>query len=183
MLDATKLTKLKYISIFMKCIARGKKMKGIVQIRVEPLGQEAFYVTLPSGARASQLYAALLSAFYRTRVMSDEEREDFLARGGWGEIGMASIFRVIHAGRQLDSSVSYGDRLLSEYGIDDGSTIHLVNRLRGKSKLTDAEVPSSVCSNCGEHGATKRCARCKSSIYCSKDCQAEHWHAGHKNEC
>ncbi len=29
----------------------------------------------------------------------------------------------------------------------------------------------------------KRCARCKSAWYCSKDCQAKHWNTGHKSEC
>eukprot|EP00904_Undaria_pinnatifida_P012639 jgi/Undpi1/8505/HiC_scaffold_25.g10972.m1 len=29
----------------------------------------------------------------------------------------------------------------------------------------------------------KRCGRCRSTVYCSKECQVEHWKAGHKQMC
>lgn len=31
------------------------------------------------------------------------------------------------------------------------------------------------CTNCGSVGPTKRCSRCQSANYCSKDCQRQHW--------
>ncbi|CAM9109482.1 unnamed protein product [Scytosiphon promiscuus] len=29
----------------------------------------------------------------------------------------------------------------------------------------------------------KRCGRCRTTVYCSKECQVEHWKAGHKQMC
>lgn len=38
------------------------------------------------------------------------------------------------------------------------------------------------CANCGSVGPTKRCSRCQSASYCSKDCQRQHWKS-HKSVC
>lgn len=42
-----------------------------------------------------------------------------------------------------------------------------------------------ICANCGNREKEKlmTCARCKSFSYCSKECQVEHWKAGHKIDC
>ena len=46
------------------------------------------------------------------------------------------------------------------------------------------------CANCGAleapgGAALKPCARCKSVVYCGRECQIEHWKApgGHKSSC
>ena len=52
-----------------------------------------------------------------------------------------------------------------------------------------ADVESEVCDNCNVvrnvsvHGRLKRCARCKAKLYCSKECQIEHWRETHKYFC
>lgn len=38
------------------------------------------------------------------------------------------------------------------------------------------------CANCGREGPTKRCSRCRSESYCSKECQRKHW-KNHKRTC
>ncbi|KXJ84583.1 hypothetical protein Micbo1qcDRAFT_170129 [Microdochium bolleyi] len=39
-----------------------------------------------------------------------------------------------------------------------------------------------VCSNCGQSGTSlPRCGRCR-TLYCSRDCQAQHW-PQYKREC
>ena len=43
-------------------------------------------------------------------------------------------------------------------------------------------VPASPCSNCGDDGATAMCTRCKSAVYCNRECQSAHWKA-HKVSC
>lgn len=47
--------------------------------------------------------------------------------------------------------------------------------------------PSCFNVNCdGENKnftAYKRCARCKTALYCSKDCQVKHWKSGHSKDC
>jgi hypothetical protein len=44
--------------------------------------------------------------------------------------------------------------------------------------------PSKPCAQCGElFPKLLRCARCRGVSYCSKQCQAAHWKAGHKEEC
>jgi hypothetical protein len=40
------------------------------------------------------------------------------------------------------------------------------------------------CANCGEKAEKlSRCAQCHLEYYCSKDCQAKHWKATHKQNC
>lgn len=50
------------------------------------------------------------------------------------------------------------------------------NTMPGVEKTVDACV---VCGN----SATKKCSGCKAVRYCSQDCQAKHWKAGHKIKC
>ena len=55
------------------------------------------------------------------------------------------------------------------------------------------ELEASVqdhCANCDKKANAlpkgdklKCCVRCHAAWYCSKDCQVEHWRAGHKNDC
>ena len=43
------------------------------------------------------------------------------------------------------------------------------------------------CANCQKRADVdvefKRCSRCKSIWYCSKECQVKHWSACHKSDC
>ena len=54
---------------------------------------------------------------------------------------------------------------------------------RNRLFLGEDVEDNKICFNCGEEGATKRCMRCKGAIYCSKECQINHWHSEHKNNC
>jgi hypothetical protein len=42
---------------------------------------------------------------------------------------------------------------------------------------------SHNCANCHKTGATKRCGRCHSVLYCGKECQTLHWLTTHKSVC
>ena len=44
---------------------------------------------------------------------------------------------------------------------------------------------TEICAYCGnrEKKKLKKCARCKSFCYCSRECQIKHWKAGHKVDC
>ena len=39
-----------------------------------------------------------------------------------------------------------------------------------------------MCAVCGYPGKN-RCAKCRNTFYCSKDCQLAHWKNGHKKRC
>ena len=39
-----------------------------------------------------------------------------------------------------------------------------------------------ICAVCGVPSQSK-CSRCRAASYCSSDCQAKHWKAGHKKQC
>mmetsp|Transcript_30523 Transcript_30523/g.51883 ORF Transcript_30523/g.51883 Transcript_30523/m.51883 type:complete len:152 (+) Transcript_30523:852-1307(+) len=44
----------------------------------------------------------------------------------------------------------------------------------------------SHCANCrkeAEGSSFKRCVRCLGAWYCGKECQVQHWKAGHKIDC
>lgn len=47
--------------------------------------------------------------------------------------------------------------------------------------LEDILLDEPICSNCGQN-AEKRCSRCKSEWYCSRECQLKSWKV-HKNIC
>ena len=49
-------------------------------------------------------------------------------------------------------------------------------------------IMKKACGNCGVdandiHGKLKACGRCNCVWYCGKECQTEHWKAGHKIDC
>jgi hypothetical protein len=44
------------------------------------------------------------------------------------------------------------------------------------------EIALLSCASCSKLGATSKCAACKSIVYCSKECQRQHW-ATHKQLC
>ncbi|KAI3929732.1 hypothetical protein MKX01_025900 [Papaver californicum] len=48
--------------------------------------------------------------------------------------------------------------------------------------ITITRTIRDCCRVCG-NSANSRCSRCKSIRYCSRDCQIQHWRAGHKLEC
>ncbi|XP_026454757.1 uncharacterized protein LOC113355984 [Papaver somniferum] len=48
--------------------------------------------------------------------------------------------------------------------------------------ITITRTIRDCCSVCGDT-ANSRCSRCKAIRYCSRDCQIQHWRAGHKLEC
>lgn len=41
----------------------------------------------------------------------------------------------------------------------------------------------TVCVNCKTKEGLKRCMRCKSAVYCSRECQIVDWKNGHKINC
>ncbi len=48
------------------------------------------------------------------------------------------------------------------------------------------EHVKSYCANCWKEAGScsfKRCVRCLGAWYCGKECQVEHWKAGHKIDC
>ena len=73
--------------------------------------------------------------------------------------------------------------------------MHLMEKLHSKNhpglkSAIDDFVPkhmawSEICANCGDQDKSKLkiCSRCKAFSYCSKECQVNHWKAGHKRDC
>ena len=49
------------------------------------------------------------------------------------------------------------------------------------------EVVAHTPDKCGSCGLPKpdmkKCSRCKTVVYCSKECQIKDWKAGHKHAC
>eukprot|EP00922_Rhytidocystis_sp_ex-Travisia-forbesii_P059512 GHVS01088249.1.p1 GENE.GHVS01088249.1~~GHVS01088249.1.p1 ORF type:complete len:411 (-),score=54.57 GHVS01088249.1:175-1407(-) len=49
-------------------------------------------------------------------------------------------------------------------------------------KQTPPKQPKQVCLVCGGVGRLV-CAQCKVARYCGRECQTQHWRAGHKTDC
>jgi len=59
-----------------------------------------------------------------------------------------------------------------------GEATELISMVENKAK--------SHCANCrkeAEGSSFKRCVRCLGAWYCGKECQVQHWKAGHKIDC
>lgn len=72
-----------------------------------------------------------------------------------------------------DNTVNDGDR-----GLRNGNN----NSINQIITITRTRTIRDCCSVCGD-SANSRCSRCKAIRYCSRDCQIQHWRAGHKLEC
>ena len=66
---------------------------------------------------------------------------------------------------------------------------HSSNSLFGESEYQGVCLNGEVavvrrCDSCRALSEKlQRCAGCEVATYCSKDCQRQHWRAGHKNSC
>ena len=80
---------------------------------------------------------------------------------------------------------------ISEAGEADtaipNSSIGRTDESRGTSRLDLGTRPQDgMCGNCGRQEQEERflqCARCKAVVYCSRECQVQHWKSGHKASC
>jgi len=63
--------------------------------------------------------------------------------------------------------------------------INNLNILDQKEGKTTPTLP--CCATCGTPKTTRRpfklCSQCHTTHYCNRDCQMNHWRAGHKREC
>ena len=74
---------------------------------------------------------------------------------------------------------------------DFGSAVDLARRAEAAAAPQDARrarrLAEWLARPCGQPGCEARgkklCSRCERVGYCSSDCQAAHWRAGHKQEC
>ena len=75
--------------------------------------------------------------------------------------------------------------LAAAQGFEQAKEILIKHFPEGAPTSTEPLTSSvSSCARCGAAAADlKACARCKSVAYCSRECQAAHWKAGHKKNC
>ena len=67
---------------------------------------------------------------------------------------------------------------------DETSQASLVTFSRQKLALLSCEYDPKRCSGCNKVGAAlKRCVKCKTAYYCSKQCQGKDWGERHKTHC
>ena len=83
--------------------------------------------------------------------------------------------RPMHAGQVA----TIDHRLLGEVSVDARST---AQSRTARCHNDDIDLRKSTCCVCGKP-ACKRCAACRSVVFCSIDCQRVHWRAGHQREC
>ena len=61
---------------------------------------------------------------------------------------------------------------------------NVVTFSRQKLAMLTCKYDSSRCGQCGKSdGNLKHCSKCKTAVYCSRDCQARNWQSEHKAEC
>lgn len=74
------------------------------------------------------------------------------------------------------NSHRFAQKLTEAYNVDR------IMELEGDTSATEkSELEGHNCGQCGI-SATKKCSRCESIYYCSRDCQVQHW-PNHKSYC
>ena len=77
---------------------------------------------------------------------------------------------------------SAGDAAFSNRGDKDVSDEHLMQDQQQKGLESNLSLLLPLCIVCGCSGP-KRCSKCHSVNYCSREHQVIHWKAGHKKHC
>ena len=114
--------------------------------------------------------------------------EEAAMKGHEGAFGHLADTLYYIANENLELTLLYGPRILfwgrkaTKGNRPDPEVINLVEKIERFLRKECAccwNSPNSTDAN----DQFKRCARCKSTWYCSKDCQAKHWNTVHKSEC
>ena len=102
-----------------------------------------------------------------------QKHSDTESKGWYWETFLQLLFiRETRAGTEFNWE-DHPALLQSAQSIDQPTT----------SRSVDSQSPQSVCRACGERRSNfKRCGRCKSASYCSKECQTRYWII-HKHQC
>jgi len=131
----------------------------------------------------------------------DMEKEAMVQQLG-GDRRLAAVFRFIHSfcedGMATESNFQMichiAHTMLTSVLIQaHQNPQNLKNNFSGKHKSAifddddkqsgeSSSSSSYTCDNCGADDADKKCARCKQTYYCNRDCQVSHWKI-HKVDC
>ncbi|KAL4425770.1 hypothetical protein ABPG75_009786 [Micractinium tetrahymenae] len=107
------------------------------------------------------------------------EKVDFLLRGHWPEATLPRI-EMLKRKEEVNSAV---DEYIA-LGTDPRPALEIE---RAAKIAVDGGPLFRRCAGCGVYetawGEHKACAACKSVCYCGRECQVEHWKAGHKRVC
>lgn len=63
---------------------------------------------------------------------------------------------------------------------DPPSALIIITSAINGQRIFSSEVP--YCTTCGEEKASKKCSKCKTVVYCDRECQRLHWFL-HKKAC
>lgn len=71
---------------------------------------------------------------------------------------------------------------VEDVALSHPKALALVHKAQGRHQQNAELVGGGPCWNCQKPGASRRCQGCLCALYCSRDCQRQHWKA-HKKQC
>lgn len=149
---------------------------------------EVMYLTFLArlGSPAMVIFKVLES-----RGFSFKSLEGMKSPVGEGSSSVVSAADVLLAGAQKK-----GDAHFLRYLVKDLGLVSTAGQMEDTKDFVErqysdvdvhphrADLTKYECATCEAIGATKICAGCKASRYCSGECQSRHWKTGgHKKEC
>merc|ERR1712168_65967 len=105
----------------------------------------------------------------------------------WEELGDREIREKSRVASQCIHQMSHKDELTHDKKVIlDKFSIHMQTKNKTYRRLENVKCSNRGCKEYQGKGngvRFKKCSRCRLVLYCSKDCQKEHWVTGHENIC
>jgi len=105
----------------------------------------------------------------------------------WDQLGDNEMRQKSLVASQCIHQMSHKDELPNDKKlILDKFSIHMQTKNKTYRRLETVKCSNRRCSvyqGKGKEDRFKKCSRCRLVLYCSKDCQKEHWITGHEELC
>jgi len=132
--------------------------------------EESWDLAIPYFERAAKNGRAD-AQFALSQALMQQAKKLFMS---WEIPGKSPVPRAMYWARRAVATESSSASSPSSDGLAQHYLTQMINLMKTRCAGCDA---------IDEDGFDKKCSRCKASFYCSRECQKNHWRAGHKIDC